>query len=63
MEWIVLKEEQPKESDRYIVSLESGWVGEDYYDAIRKEWFDHQYRVLAWMHRPEPFRREDNECR
>lgn len=55
MYWIPLSENQPKESDRYIVSLESGWVGEDYYDSDKKEWFDHQYKVVAWMYRPEPY--------
>lgn len=55
MEWILVKDKLPEESGRYIVSLESGWVGPDYFEDRRKEWEDHSYRVIAWMNFPEAY--------
>lgn len=55
MEWIPVKDKLPEESDRYIVSLESGWVGPDYFEERDKSWEDHAYRVVAWMPFPKKY--------
>lgn len=47
--WIAIKKSLPLENGRYLVSLESGYVEIDFYDAIIKEWFENDYRVVAWI--------------
>lgn len=53
--WISIKDRLPEDDYRYLITTDTGWVGLDYFDVRIKEWFEHQYRVVAWMPLPTKF--------
>ena len=59
--WIPVKERLPKTSAETIVSLKSGWVTSDLYEADKQNWFWSDmtpgiHEVTAWMAMPEPYK-------
>ena len=59
----VAKEGNPKESNIYLVTSETGKVMEDFYHASDNEWskaLKIRCAVIAWKKEPEPYTEEES---
>lgn len=59
--WVPVTERLPNTSVETIVSLKSGWVTSDLYEADEQNWFWSDmtpgiHEVTAWMPMPEPYK-------
>lgn len=64
--WIPIKEDHPKESGLYIVTLSNGEVTFAIWDMIETLKFllplgYNEYSVVAWMSKPKPYKEERND--